>query len=172
MQNSTPKPPGEYLQPPPPPPPPSLTPGQAVIDQQSHKDRPSSQLSHNGSSGYGSTRSQLGQTGTSNRPSPDSSTSSSSSSSKAGKRSIWWGQPGKPQFASLRIPNRIRSQGDLPSLVSEEGLDLAEAEIDSIDRSSAERNNNVDEVESPTSKLMPIPNPCYPDYSQSQVCLV
>ena len=44
-----------------------------------------------------------------------------------------------PQFASLRIPNRIRhsnSQGDLPSHVSEEsisepGIELADAEIDS-----------------------------------------
>ena len=146
--------------------------------------RPSSQLSQNGSSGYGSTRSQVGPFGTSNRPSPASSSSSSSSGSGSGsdqnkktatakpKRSVWFGgslrrlssartatasagsvanpQPqadpelevlppetsktrGTPQYASLRIPNRIRhhsSHGELPSF-EDRGLDLAEAEVDS-----------------------------------------
>ena len=160
--------------------------------------RPSSQLSHTGSSGYGSTRSQVGPfaknvivdpsaTSTlANRPSPAGSSTSGVSSgaastekgviSKGGilknssKRSVWWGgssmrgvksgrslseesRPSSemgtimraspaiagPQFASLRIPNRIRhsnSQGDLPSHVSEEsisepGIELEDAEVDS-----------------------------------------
>ena len=162
--------------------------------------RPSSQLSHTGSSGYGSTRSQVGpfakdvlvdpsaSSAVSNRPSPAGSSTSGVSSGvgsadkplipKVGilkntpKRSVWWGgssmrgmkggrslseeaRPSSemgtsdmiraspaiagPQFASLRIPNRIRhsnSQGDLPSHVSEEsisepGIELADAEIDS-----------------------------------------
>lgn len=130
--------------------------------------RPSSQLSQNGSSGYGSTRSQVGPFGTSNRPSPAASSSSSSSgSSKTAsnkpKRSVWFGgsmravraasaesetppaqtmmehppeaskSRGGPQYASLRIPNRIRhhsSHGELPSY-EDRGLDLAEAEVDS-----------------------------------------
>ena len=137
--------------------------------------RPSSQLSQNGSSGYGSTRSQVGPFGISNRPSPASSATSSSSSSNSTssnnaknssnkpKRSVWFGngslrgqraasaEPeteadaavvlppemaktrGLPQYASLRIPNRIRhhsSQGELPSF-EDRGLDLAEAEVDS-----------------------------------------
>ena len=45
--------------------------------------RPSSQLSQNGSSGYGSTRSQVGPFGTSNRPSPASRSSSSISSTNS-----------------------------------------------------------------------------------------
>ena len=162
--------------------------------------RPSSQLSHTGSSGYGSTRSQVGpfakdvlvdpsaSSGISNRPSPAGSSTSGVSSGagsvdkplipkigilkNSSKRSVWWGgssmrgtksgrslsaesRPSSemgtstltraspaaagPQFASLRIPNRIRhsnSQGDLPSHVSEEsisepGIELADAEIDS-----------------------------------------
>ena len=148
--------------------------------------RPSSQLSQNGSSGYGSTRSQVGPFGTSNRPSPASSSSSSSSSTNSNsekktannnnntnskpKRSVWFGggskgsslaraqraasaepepetvmsEPevtaassktrGGPQYASLRIPNRIRphggSHGELSSF-EDRGLDLAEAEVDS-----------------------------------------
>ena len=163
--------------------------------------RPSSQLSHTGSSGYGSTRSQVGpfakdvmgdpaaSSAAANRPSPAGSSTSGVSSGtgsaadkplipkvgilkSASKRSVWWGgssmkrikgerslseeaRPSSemgtsemlralpaiagPQFASLRIPNRIRhstSQGDLPSRVSEEslsepGIELADAEIDS-----------------------------------------
>ena len=161
--------------------------------------RPSSQLSHTGSSGYGSTRSQVGPfaknvvvdpsaTSTlANRPSPAGSSTSGVSSGAASstekgvinkggilknssKRSVWWGgssmrgiksgrssseesRPSSemgaimraspavagPQFASLRIPNRIRhsnSQGDLPSHVSEEsisepGIELVDAEVDS-----------------------------------------
>ena len=162
--------------------------------------RPSSQLSHTGSSGYGSTRSQVGpfakdvivdpsaSSAVVNRPSPAGSSTSGVSSGvgsidkspipKGGilknnsKRSVWWGgssmrgtksvrslsaeaRPSSemgtsnliraspaiagPQFASLRIPNRIRhsnSQGDLPSHVSEEsisepGIELADAEVDS-----------------------------------------
>lgn len=132
--------------------------------------RPSSQLSQNGSSGYGSTRSQVGPFGTSNRPSPAASSSSSSSgstktASNKPKRSVWFGgsmraqraasaesetqqqqqqtmmehppeaskSRGGPQYASLRIPNRIRhhsSHGELPSY-EDRGLDLAEAEVDS-----------------------------------------
>ena len=116
--------------------------------------RPSSQLSQNGSSGYGSTRSQVGPFGTSNRPSPSASSSSSSSDSNQTnkpkkKRSVWFGgslrarssnseQPseqiveateiktrGQPQYASLRIPNRIQTSFE------DRGLDLAEAEVDS-----------------------------------------
>ena len=145
--------------------------------------RPSSQLSQNGSSGYGSTRSQVGPFGTSNRPSPASSSSSSSSTSGSTsnsktannnnnsnkpKRSVWFGNSsmrsqravsaepepetvmsetgngndrtvttktrGGPQYASLRIPNRIShhggSHGELNSF-EDRGLDLAEAEVDS-----------------------------------------
>ena len=162
--------------------------------------RPSSQLSHTGSSGYGSTRSQVGpfakdvivdpsaSSTASNRPSPAGSSTSGVSSGagstdkpiipkvgilkNSSKRSVWWGgssmrgiknarslseeaRPSSemgtgnilraspaiagPQFASLRIPNRIRqsnSQGDLPSHVSEEsisepGMELVDAEVDS-----------------------------------------
>ena len=51
-----------------------------------------------------------------------------------------------PQFASLRIPNRIRhnSHGDLPAYVEEEdpGLELAEAEVDSEAEDLNNNNNN------------------------------
>ena len=114
--------------------------------------RPSSQLSQNGSSGYGSTRSQVGPFGTSNRPSPSASSSSSSDSNQTKpkkKRSVWFGgslrgraastEPtaeqiveateiktrGQPQYASLRIPNRIQATFE------DRGLDLVEAEVDS-----------------------------------------
>lgn len=112
--------------------------------------RPSSQLSQNGSSGYGSTRSQVGPFGASNRPSPASSTSSTSKTAKA-KRSVWFGNSGGslravkpppeqseppiaktrggPQYASLRIPNRIRHHSS--EHFEDRGLDLAEAEVDS-----------------------------------------
>ncbi len=139
--------------------------------------RPSSQLSQNGSSGYGSTRSQVGPFGTSNRPSPSAASSSSSSSSSSStktanntssnkpKRSVWFGggslrgqrassaEPpeqqlptevilppetsktrGGPQYASLRIPNRIRHHSSSPQEIpsfEDRGLDLAEAEVDS-----------------------------------------
>ena len=147
--------------------------------------RPSSQLSQNGSSGYGSTRSQVGPFGTSNRPSPSASSSSSSSDNNSNnnnnnqtkpkkKRSVWFGGSlrgrasmaasnsesseqileagstsgatttaavtseiktrGQPQYASLRIPNRIQAA----STFEDRGLDLAEAEVDS----DTEANNN------------------------------
>ena len=117
--------------------------------------RPSSQLSQNGSSGYGSTRSQVGPFGTSNRPSPSSESSSAGESApnthnpiKKKNKSVWFmrGQRsgsaelrpppaeaevvaktrGNPQYASLRIPNRIRRLS-----YEDRGLDLAEAEVDS-----------------------------------------
>jgi hypothetical protein len=152
--------------------------------------RPSSQLSQNGSSGYGSTRSHVGPYGTSNRPSPSASSSTSSSSAdkpKSGsnpnkpKRSVWFGslrgratsaepvpditevaasQIRGPQYASLRIPNRIRhhsSHGDLPSY-EDRGLDLVEAEVDSDP-----------EVPPPVpaprgSSVASPPPPCYSNY--------
>ena len=154
--------------------------GGLTLNDRPTGSRPSSQLSQNGSSGYGSTRSQVGPFGTSNRPSPASSSSSSSSSTNSNstktannntnskpKRSVWFGgskgsslraqraasaepepetvmsEPeataasktrGGPQYASLRIPNRIRphggSHGELNSF-EDRGLDLAEAEVDS-----------------------------------------
>ena len=154
--------------------------GGLTLNDRPTGSRPSSQLSQNGSSGYGSTRSQVGPFGTSNRPSPASSSSSSSSSTNSNstktannntnskpKRSVWFGgskgsslraqraasaepepetvmsEPevtaasktrGGPQYASLRIPNRIRphggSHGELSSF-EDRGLDLAEAEVDS-----------------------------------------
>ena len=148
--------------------------GGMTLNDRPNSSRPSSQLSQNGSSGYGSTRSQVGPFGTSNRPSPASSSSSSSGSSNNSKtannskpkRSVWFGgssgsmrgqraasaepepevvlsEPevtalktrGGPQYASLRIPNRISRQhggshGELPSF-EDRGLDLAEAEVDS-----------------------------------------
>ena len=177
------------------------TSSQRFINQASGEisnSRPSSQLSHTGSSGYGSTRSQVGpfaknvlvdpsaSSTLANRPSPAGSSTSGVSSGAAStdkgvipkvgilknssKRSVWWGgssmrgikggrslseesRPSSemgtimraspaiagPQFASLRIPNRIRhsnSQGDLPSHVSEEsisepGIELVDAEVDS-----------------------------------------
>ena len=110
--------------------------------------RPSSQLSQNGSSGYGSTRSQVGPFGTSNRPSPSSESSSAGESEKNNpkkkSKSVWFmrGQRsgssaelrapetaktrGNPQYASLRIPNRIRRLS-----YEDRGMDLAEAEVDS-----------------------------------------
>lgn len=127
--------------------------------------RPSSQLSQNGSSGYGSTRSQVGPFGVSNRPSPSSASTASESSNDlkkaVNKRSVWFGSlrrggrnraaapcddlesmvvevdeamiaqtRGQPQFASLRIPNRIRHLSE--SFEADRGgLDLAEAEVDS-----------------------------------------
>ena len=52
-----------------------------------------------------------------------------------------------PQFASLRIPNRIRhnSHGDLPAYVEEEdpGLELAEAEVDSEAEDLNNNNNSI-----------------------------
>ena len=115
--------------------------------------RPSSQLSQNGSSGYGSTRSQVGPfgIGTSNRPSPSSESSSAGESTSAASnnltkkksKSVWFMRNnrsgsaelrpaetaktrGNPQYASLRIPNRIRRLS-----YEDRGLDLAEAEVDS-----------------------------------------
>ena len=158
--------------------------GGSTLNDRPSGSRPSSQLSQNGSSGYGSTRSQVGPfgIGTSNRPSPASSSSSSSSSTNSNsktaannnnnnnkpKRSVWFGNSsmrgqravsaepepetvmsepgvttgngtvtktrGGPQYASLRIPNRIShhggSHGELNSF-EDRGLDLAEAEVDS-----------------------------------------
>ena len=130
--------------------------------------RPSSQLSQNGSSGYGSTRSQVGPFGTSNRPSPSASSSSSSSDSNQTnkpkkKRSVWFGGSlrgrssnsehsnaaseqiveateiktrGQPQYASLRIPNRIQASFE------DRGLDLVEAEVDSDCEAEAGRGQN------------------------------
>ena len=168
-----PKPPGEFLQPAPPPPPPSLQPDSQVGNHHNpviKQSRPSSQLSHNGSSGYGSTRSH-GAT----RPSPDSTSSNSSNGSSQQPR------PREPQFASLRVINRIKGE------LREEGrLGLEEAEVDSIENrrsTSMERNNNVDEMEegficrvpNPDNISPPSPNtipPNHPDFvTPLQVCV-
>ena len=185
------------------PPPPSImmAPQALSSGESSSASRPSSQLSQNGSSGYGSTRSQVapfGTNGVSNRPSPASSSSSSTSEAKhfektknSNKRVVWWGGGSlrglpkraqqeyeigdvdggglvrsgvglNPQFASLRIPNRIRhsSHGDLPAYVEEEdpGLDLAEAEVDS----EAEDLNNNNNSLANQADSSPIPTPRVP----------
>ena len=122
--------PGEFLEPAPPPPPPSLQQGVPSLPPDHSQNavtmhpmkRPSSQLSHNGSSGYGSTRSQTGTSGrvdlpavaNNNRPSPDSTGSTGSSSGSTGHFSSSNGSQrstshNNPQFASLRY-NQL-SQG-------------------------------------------------------------
>ena len=194
------------------PPPPSIPSLQAppLSSGESSSSRPSSQLSQNGSSGYGSTRSQVApfgiastkSNGVDDRPSPVTSSSSSMSTSSAevkhfeksknlNKKVHGWsggslrGLPKKaqesfdfadvegftirsatihnPQFASLRIPNRIRhnSHGDLPAYVEEEdpGLDLAEAEVDS--ESEDLNNNNSNRI------LDPDPTPRVPKSSSN-----
>ncbi|XP_059086618.1 uncharacterized protein LOC131883222 isoform X2 [Tigriopus californicus] len=173
--------------PPPPPPLTSLDPpisskeGEMGVDvgssQHPNSSRPSSQLSQNGSSGYGSTRSQVCPFSNTNRAAhiaegnnKSPSTSSEESVGEMGQKLATWGsmrvpaldsrsdnptivraskQP-QPQFASLRIPNRIRvqpSEGqlrvrphDIPSRLEEEeeveedpGLDLIDAEVESDD---------------------------------------
>ena len=175
--------------------------------------RPSSQLSQNGSSGYGSTRSQVAPFSTnhwaalpSNKsPSASSESSESSVHSTASdtKQLATWGgsmrgynrrieeamtkaRQNYPQFSSLRIPSRVRhhlrrpgtANGDIPSSVMEEeeefdpGLDLIEAEVDSM--GGIEDNNNrkmagdqsqqqqLDEHGNPVpAPRMPREKPCY-----------
>ena len=177
---------------------------------ESSSSRPSSQLSQNGSSGYGSTRSQVAPFGVacvSTRPSPASSSSSESSTNNTNhfektrnpnKRVVWWGGGSlrglpkraqqeydigdvdsivrsgvslNPQYASLRIPNRIKhsSHGDLPAYVEEEdpGLDLVEAEVDSEaedmnNNNNSNNNNQADSNSSPTpTPRVPKSNPSY-----------
>lgn len=74
---------------------------------------------------------------------------------------------GHPQYASLRIPNRIRrnSYGDLPAYVEEEdpGLDLVEAEVDS---EAEDPNNNAANLQDTDKNPVPHPRnqnspPCY-----------
>jgi len=71
-----------------------------------------------------------------------------------------------PQFASLRIPNRIRhnSHGDLPAYVEEEdpGLDLAEAEVDS-EAEDLNNNNSRGANHGPE----PVPTPRLPKPNQN-----
>ena len=169
--------------------------------------RPSSQLSQNGSSGYGSTRSQVGPFGTSNRPSPSSSSSSTNSSDNNSgngnsnnqtkpkkKRSVWFGGSlrgraasnsesseqileagsgnssttaitseiktrGQPQYASLRIPNRIQQA---TTSFEDRGLDLAEAEVDSDTEANNNNNDNKSGGQSSDLTLTVAHNGYYP----------
>ena len=170
--------------------------------------RPSSQLSQNGSSGYGSTRSQVGPFGTSNRPSPSASSSSSTNSSDNNsgngnsnnqtkpkkKRSVWFGGSlrgraasnsesseqileagsgnssttaitseiktrGQPQYASLRIPNRIQQA---TTSFEDRGLDLAEAEVDSDTEANNNNNDNKSGGQSSDLTLTVAHNGYYP----------
>ena len=100
--------------------------------------RPSSQLSQNGSSGYGSHLDHNGQVSTT--PSNKSPTNSSdSSSTTANDRAVTWGDAIDRRFSaaysSLRVPrtNTIYEEENDP------GLDLIEAEVDS----DSEENNNL-----------------------------
>lgn len=95
--------------------------------------RPSSQLSTNGSSGYGSTRSNMDP----NSHPPDPSTAKlSSQKDKFGTlrgTKPFDNLPFKvnqkfPQYSSLRIPNRLKTSPCVPESAK---LDLAEAEVDS-----------------------------------------
>ena len=191
---------------PPPPSIPSLAPQAPPLSSgESSSSRPSSQLSQNGSSGYGSTRSQVAPFGcstsnnaVSSRPSPTSSEPKHFEKSKnSNKRVVWWGGGSlrglpkraqeeydfgdidgfsgvrsvisqNPQFASLRIPNRIRhnSHGDLPAYVEEEdpGMDLAEAEVDSEaeDLNNNNNNNNNSLANQTGSNVEPLPAPRVP----------
>lgn len=97
--------------------------------------RPSSQLSTNGSSGYGSTRSNMDPN--SHHP-PDPSTAKLSSQKDRfgtlrGTKPFHNHPPFKvnqkfPQYSSLRIPNRMKTEPCVPDSAK---LDLAEAEVDS-----------------------------------------
>ena len=147
-------------------------------------DRPSSQLSQNGSSGYGSTRSQSGplttakcgnKSPTTESDSSSSAESNNNSNSRAAAATIGFrrsitssmrclthkkiietavcrAKQINPQFASLRIPNRIKaaaaakedevepSAAEVDRELSEEidaGIDLVEAEVEEEKRAAA-----------------------------------
>ena len=99
--------------------------------------RPSSQLSQNGSSGYGSHLDHNNRVSTPSNKSPTNS--SDSSSSAANDRAVTWGDAIDRRFSaaysSLRVPrtNTIYEEENDP------GLDLIEAEVDS----DSEENNNL-----------------------------
>jgi hypothetical protein len=107
--------------------------------------RPSSGLSQNGSSGYGSTRSQVGPFASksgSKSPTTESDSSAAEQQHRMFRRLTWGSMRGYtnrrieaavcrakqsyPQFASLRIPNRILS----PVVVVGEGLPSPAEEVD------------------------------------------
>ena len=143
-----------------PPPPPSNINTNSTNTASVQTSRPSSQLSQNSSSGYGSTRSQVVPFNKSPTNSNEISTSSSTSStsSNCDQRPK---QPLYSQFGSLRLPNRPPPRLDEED-EDDPGLDLIDAEVDSGGEDEQQPTPAPRGTKEPPSYMNMPPQPQYP----------
>ncbi len=153
--------------PPPAPPPPNSLSTSNFHNNNNINSRPSSQLSHNGSSGYGSTTAngrkdhdnQSSSASTPPNKSPTSCEDEEASTNTSKKRSVTWDGSVKGGQFDHRPPSLRLNHNQRPPILKEldeedPGLDLIEAEVDSDDEAGPRPAPRTASINAKT-------NPCY-----------